>query len=399
MEMDKPPDSSALATFSADYMLPTHLSEAHRKRELSAINQLEQSYIVVSGSNNRGTQKPEAQSANVERQYKALTAFFEIASDKTQLDHPLCMGCSDGVFAELEKKLRDLEQDKDRYRAHLQNLQSAKAAAQLSSAPPPPPKPDEREVKARTQQLEEKLRAIRAERALVLEETAKLSQESKQLAEFEAKFAAAHLEFELEFSIANKDHKVGMERIKNLTTELERLKKINVYDDAFYISHDGHFATINGFRLGRLTSQPIDWQENNAALGQVVLLLHLLAKHCGYTYQQARLIPLGSFSRIAKGDEINELFGHSNEFVLGRLFWFRRFDNALVWLLGCVKELADHAKSIDPKFELPYAIDGPNINKVPIKPQFNPDTVWTKAMKYMLIDIKKLLGWVTKQYG
>jgi len=36
-----------------------------------------------------------------------------------------------------------------------------------------------------------------------------------------------------------------------------RLKRTNVFDDAFHIYYDGHFGTINGFRLGRLQSQPV----------------------------------------------------------------------------------------------------------------------------------------------
>ena len=33
--------------------------------------------------------------------------------------------------------------------------------------------------------------------------------------------------------------------------QLERLKKTNVFNDAFHIWHDGHFGTINTFRLGK----------------------------------------------------------------------------------------------------------------------------------------------------
>ena len=44
------------------------------------------------------------------------------------------------------------------------------------------------------------------------------------------------------------------------------------YNDVFHIYHDGHFGTISGFRLGNLPSQPIDWNEVNAAWGQVSLV-------------------------------------------------------------------------------------------------------------------------------
>jgi beclin 1 len=37
----------------------------------------------------------------------------------------------------------------------------------------------------------------------------------------------------------------------------QMLKKTNLYNDAFHIWHDGHFGTINGFRLGDLPSRQV----------------------------------------------------------------------------------------------------------------------------------------------
>ena len=39
--------------------------------------------------------------------------------------------------------------------------------------------------------------------------------------------------------------------------QLKQLKRTNALDDTFHIYYDGHFGTINGFRLGRLPSQPV----------------------------------------------------------------------------------------------------------------------------------------------
>lgn len=79
------------------------------------------------------------------------------------------------------------------------------------------------------------------------------------------------------------------------------LKQTNLYNDAFYIWHDGHFGTINGLRLGTLPTQPVKlklrrvkkkpdrffqvpWSEINAAWGQAVLLLYTLAKRLNYKF-------------------------------------------------------------------------------------------------------------------
>ena len=51
--------------------------------------------------------------------------------------------------------------------------------------------------------------------------------------------------------------------------ELERLGRVNVYNDVFSVWHDGAFGTISALRLGRLPGVTVEWAEINAALGQV----------------------------------------------------------------------------------------------------------------------------------
>ena len=50
--------------------------------------------------------------------------------------------------------------------------------------------------------------------------------------------------------------------------------------------HDGHFGTINTFRLGRLPSVPVEWNEINAAWGQTVLLLHTMALRLNFRFSR-----------------------------------------------------------------------------------------------------------------
>lgn len=99
--------------------------------------------------------------------------------------------------------------------------------------------------------------------------------------------------------------------------QLDRLKKTNVFNATFhiwylfvysaseslslsfcvllylnlflrcpYFRHSGQFGTINNFRLGRLPSVPVEWNEINAAWGQTVLLLHALANKMGLRFQR-----------------------------------------------------------------------------------------------------------------
>jgi len=103
-----------------------------------------------------------------------------------------------------------------------------------------------------------------------------------------------------------------------------------------------------------------------------------------------RLVPMGSFSKIIRTDDPNtayELYG-SQEFSLGKLFWYRRFDavrvgmsTSLIWgchvrerswhyiqlmvrlrdlqqamtyLLDSIHEFSEYASKVDPSFNPKY---------------------------------------------
>lgn len=73
--------------------------------------------------------------------------------------------------------------------------------------------------------------------------------------------------------------------LKYASDQLEKLQKTNAFNLAFHIWHNGHFGTINGFRLGRLPNQSVEWSEINAAWGQAAILLYSLAKKIGLIFQ------------------------------------------------------------------------------------------------------------------
>lgn len=78
----------------------------------------------------------------------------------------------------------------------------------------------------------------------------------------------------------------------------ERLEKTNALNATFHIWHSGHFGTINTFRLGRLPSEPVDWNEINAAWGQCALLLNALARKINFKFSNYQIVPFGNHSYI-----------------------------------------------------------------------------------------------------
>ena len=109
-----------------------------------------------------------------------------------------------------------------------------------------------------------------------------------------------------------------------------------MFNATFHIWHAGHFGTINGFRLGRLPSVPVDWNEVNTAWGQTVLLLHSLCRKIGLSLLRYQLVPYGNFSyvKVLAEDRDLPLYG-SGGF---RLMWDTKFDAGMTAFLDCLQQ-------------------------------------------------------------
>eukprot|EP01117_Protostelium_nocturnum_P016331 TRINITY_DN6441_c0_g1_i1.p1 TRINITY_DN6441_c0_g1~~TRINITY_DN6441_c0_g1_i1.p1 ORF type:complete len:222 (-),score=50.88 TRINITY_DN6441_c0_g1_i1:48-626(-) len=186
-------------------------------------------------------------------------------------------------------------------------------------------------------------------------------------------------------------------RLDNEASKLKELQKSNVLNDTFFIYYDGHFGTINGYRLGRLPSIPVTWEEINAAWGQTVLLLNVMVKSCNFTFSKYELSPMGSFSKIKvlSGDSFLQLFGSAN-INLGEMYWFQRFNTAMCAFAECIAEFAIFAEKEDRTFKLQYPMESDSIGGMPIKLQ-KDEELWTRCMKFMLTNLKCLLVFVSKQ--
>jgi beclin 1 len=205
-------------------------------------------------------------------------------------------------------------------------------------------------------------------------------------------------DFQTKLSAFKEERDAVRMSIEKANNQLELLKKTNLYNDAFHIWHDGHFGTINSFRLGDLPSRNVPWDEINAAWGQATLLLYTIAKKLNFKFSTYRLVPMGSNSKVVKLDDQStyELYG-SNDYMLTKLLWYGRYDKAMLAFLHCLKELGDHAENEDKHFRLPYRMDRDKIGEMSIKHnQYNTET-WTKALKYMLTNLKWLLAWLARR--
>lgn len=168
-------------------------------------------------------------------------------------------------------------------------------------------------------------------------------------------------------------------QLEALLDELTPLNQLNIYLDTFVIGITQHgLGTINNLRLGTKPDEVVEWDEINAAWGQTVLLLYMLAKKLNLTFSKFRLIPMGARPSIQQKDQQPPLIPsqsqlqttfplHGSAILFGRPspyfydFWGSSnnnintsFDLGMEAFLLCVSELCARVISISTTISLPY---------------------------------------------
>jgi beclin 1 len=87
--------------------------------------------------------------------------------------------------------------------------------------------------------------------------------------------------------------------IGTLGAQYARLKSTNILSEVFHISTVEEIGTISGFRLGRLPTTEVKNDEVNAALGQCLYLLTVLAHRFSYKFERYDIVLCGAFSSIS----------------------------------------------------------------------------------------------------
>jgi len=360
---------------------------------------------------------------------------FSVLSSHSDIDHPICTECTALLTAQLEKRLAFALKERDAYTIFLRDT-----AADI---------PTDAEREATSSELESlraqeaaalaELESLEAEEAGLEEEMAALEAEAKELDAEEATYWRERNAFEQELGGYKEERDSLNMRLQHDTAQLERLQRTNVFNDAFNISHDGHFGTINGLRLGRVSGGKggvtVEWAEVNAALGLTCLLLQVVAERLDVKFAGWRLKPCGSTSEIQKVDVVEGSTRHSSttttiqtlplhyssDLPLSISFMTRNFDAGMVAFLDCVRQLGKHvermtaeeggiatmrakatkttgqaaASTTVPKpsgLKLPYTITKDTIQETSIKYGTKKDESWTRACKCMLTCCKMLLA-------
>ena len=332
------------------------------------------------------------------KQIQIASETFKLLSSLTEVDHPVCSDCPEAQLDAYEEEILAQQRAKNHYKALAEKLE--KEVEEYKSQIPELDHELE-EMRTEEEALREKLVRMEKKRQQVAAEMAKQRERERNLSAEEQQYWEAFNNYQgkvLEF----KDEQRSAEYQLHYSTEqLERLKKTNVLNAAFHIWHNGHFGTINGLRLGRLQTVPVEWNEINAALGQAAFLLVTLARNAGARFQRYRVVPYGnqSFVEVLEGKKKSQHWPlHSSAGL--RIFADSKFDLGLVAFLDCLGQFKDHIeRASGGRFGLPYSIVKDRIGNgkefYSVKTQFNTLEGWTKALKFVLTDLRWALTWIS----
>ncbi|XP_078080126.1 beclin-1 [Mustelus asterias] len=352
------------------------------------------SFTLIGEASDGGTME------NLSRRLKVTSDLFDIMSGQTDVDHPLCEECTDTLLDQLDQQLNVTENECQNYKNCLEILE------QMNEEDEEKLLEELKALNSKEDYLIQELENVEINRKKVADDLVEVRAETDRLNQEEAQYQREYSEFKRQqLELDDELTSVG-NQMRYAQIQLDKLKKTNVFNATFHIWHSGQFGTINNFRLGRLPSVPVEWNEINAAWGQTVLLLHSLANKMELRFQRYRLVPYGNHSYLESlTDRAKELPLYCSGGL--RFFWDNKFDHAMVAFLDCVQQFKEEVERGDTGFCLPYRMDvekgkiedtGGSGGSYSIKTQFNSEEQWTKALKFMLTNLKWGLAWVSSQF-
>lgn len=342
---------------------------------------------------------------------------FEILSARSDIDHPICVECTELLVDGLQKRLGVATRERDAYVDYLRRANTDVPSPEEVQAADAALKAAKKAEAAAISNLEK----LEADKADLDAQLAALGAEARQLDQEESDFWKNRNAFNSTLTEFQNERDALTTRHTHDAQVLSALQRRSVYNDTFNISHDNNFATINGLRLGRLPSPYVDWPEINAAWGQTCLLLATLAERLGYKFQGYELHPMGSTSTISKFEvkgtsstaesrqstasnaspairQRLELYS-SGDFPINFGFLHRKFDTAMVAFLECLRQLGEFVENQGQSagvsgqgVKMPYQIRKDRIHDQSIKLALNKEESWTKACKFTLTCCKYLLA-------
>ncbi len=157
------------------------------------------------------------------------TKLFDLISQNSDIDHPLCAECTDSLVEGLNKKLAEAGKSREAYVSYFKRVKEEIPTEEEH-------RQNELELhrlQQEEQEAMEELREAEREKAAIDEEIALLEVESADLSEREQIFWRSRNQFTDELEIFQNERDSVNLRYDHDSSHLERLQRTNVYNDTF----------------------------------------------------------------------------------------------------------------------------------------------------------------------
>ncbi|XP_048213699.1 beclin-2 [Perognathus longimembris pacificus] len=335
---------------------------------------------------------------------KTIVDMSAILSGRKIVKDPLCEECTDHLLEQLDTQLSQAELDCQAYRHVLKTEVMAEEERKALDTRLQAELRDLELVEARlTEDLEDREEAWAQAAADLRESQAETAELHQRNAQYRKEYCA--LEWQrLELT----DQLISVEnQLRHAQGQLHKLSTNNIFDLTFKIWVEGPMGVINNFRLGYLPQVPVSWTEINAALGQTALLLLALANTIGLKFQRYQLVAGGNHSYLKSLTDDSvwlPLFSDGKQNV----FLENKFDRAMMAFLDCMQQFKEEAEKRKEGFYLPYSMY-PELGTIEdasgsgewysIRTHLNTVEEWTKALKFLLVNLKWSLSWASERYS
>ncbi|KAJ3443049.1 beclin-1 [Anaeramoeba flamelloides] len=326
---------------------------------------------------------------------------FNLISTQTKEDFPLCSDCTILWSKAINEKIKDKLRQKKVYHYFVDHFQTTSMVDDQALAQ------NIQQYDVEIDQILKEIEELTSCEEEIDQELIGIQERETTLAQLEKKYYQDFNNLQRLESSFQLSRKSLITKIKTAQSELDKLLSTSVFNGVFRIYFNDHFATINNLRIGKLDSVPVEIEEINAAFGLVTMLSFVLSKRVGFKSKKYILLPLGSFSKIHEIKKVNnknnnkrdltnikdykELYLTQDGFM--KRIGSKKFNKAIVSFLDYIKELGAFVNKYNENFKMKYQIEIDQINGFLIKYSSNSLVEWTRALKYLLIDLKQLMYW------
>ncbi|KAL7561232.1 hypothetical protein ACA910_004153 [Epithemia clementina (nom. ined.)] len=196
---------------------------------------------------------------------------------------------------------------------------------------------------------------------------------------------------------------------QSLPSQSNQARRSGLGDSSRSGGGGGAGMSDNSASVPVVVSLKVPWSEINSALGQLALLLSIIetTPNCGFRYRH-EILCMGSTSKMGIRRNGSSSVAYYNLYSDDSFQFFgrRNFNTALQCLLQCVLDASEQIRDKDPTITLPHPIEKPHAAAAArssssgggeltvggLSVTYGNDGVeWTRAMKYLLTNVKNLL--------